>query len=103
MSLLTGAARERLRRAARRGAEAALQALAAEARRRTPVDTGKLRDSCHIEMDGEGGAVVFGAPYAAARHERREGGKFLESACHDPGTRAAMLDAAARAFREKMR
>lgn len=93
----------RLRQAARRGAEDALEELAAEARRRTPADTGRLRASCRTEADETGGAVWYTAPYAAARHERQPGGKFLESACYDPGVRARMAQALARRFREEMR
>lgn len=103
MSLDRAAVRSRLEKAARRGAAAALAVLAAEAKNRTPVETGRLRDSCRIVLDGDGGAVVYTAPYAAARHERREGGKSLENACWDPGVRAVMGEEVRKAFAEEMR
>lgn len=103
MSLDRAAVRSRLEKAARRGAAAALAVLAAEAKNRTPVETGRLRDSCQVRAEGMGGAVVYTAPYAAARHERREGGKFLENACWDPAVRAAMGEEVRKAFAEEMR
>lgn len=103
MSLDRAAVRSRLEKAARRGAAAALAFLAAEAKNRTPVETGRLRDSCQVWAEGMGGAVVYTAPYAAARHERREGGKFLENACWDPAVRAAMGEEVRKAFAEEMR
>lgn len=103
MSLDRAAVRSRMEKAAERGAAAALAVLAAEARSRTPVESGRLRDSCQVRTEGLGGAVVYTAPYAAARHEKREGGKFLENACYDPAVRADMAEAVRRAFAEEMR
>ena len=103
MSLDRAAVRSRMKKAAQRGAAEALAVLAAEARSRTPVESGRLRDSCQVRTEGLGGAVVYTAPYAAARHEKREGGKFLENACYDPAVRADMAEAVRRAFAEEMR
>lgn len=103
MSLDRAAVRSRMEKAARKGAAAALVILAEEAKRRTPVESGRLRDSCQVRTDGPGGTVVYTAPYAAARHERREGGKFLENACCDQAVRDEMAEAVRRAFAEEMR
>ena len=92
-----------MKKAAQRGAAEALAVLAAEARSRTPVESGRLRDSCQVRTEGQSGSVIFTAAYAAARHERREGGKFLENACYDPAVRADMAEAVRRAFAEEMR
>ena len=103
MSLDRAAVRSRMEKAARRGAAAALAVLAAEAKNRTPVETGRLRESCQVRTEGQSGSVIFTAAYAAARHERREGGKFLENACWDPAVRAAMGEEVRKAFAEEMR
>ena len=48
-------------------------------------------------------AAVRSRSDEAARHERREGGKFLENACWDPAVRAAMGEEVRKAFAEEMR
>ena len=103
MSLRRAAVRSHAEKAARKGAAAALAILAEEAKRRTPVETGRLRESCQVRTEGQSGSVIFTAAYAAARHERREGGKFLETACWDPDVRAAMGEEVRRAFAAEMR
>lgn len=59
-----------------------------EAKKRTPVDTGFLRDSGTVEVEGDKIKVVFKAKYALPVHERTEvshavgEAKFLENAFH---------------------
>ena len=95
--------KEKLDRAARRGAEAALRTLAEAARERTPVDTGRLRESCRVEMDGRGtgGTVRYGAPYAAVRHAA--GPAFLADAARSPAVQRHMAEALTRELRTEMR
>lgn len=64
----------------------ALQFVGEEAQRRAPVETGDLRGSMEVHIDGTVGSVSFNTPYAATQHEHTEfdhphGGqaKFLES------------------------
>lgn len=102
MSLDRAAVKSHVAKAAQKGAAAALTVLAAAAKGLTPVETGQLRDSCQVQAEGPGGAVIYTAPYAAARHERREGGKFLENACWDPSVRARMGEEVRKAFAEEM-
>ncbi len=68
------------------GLHKALAYVKDEASKRAPVDTGDLRGSGDVQIEGEVGTVSFNTPYAAAQHEHVEynhplGGqaKYLES------------------------
>lgn len=61
------------------GAEAVLRA----ATERVPVDTGVLRDSGRVEVDGSVATVAYDAEYAASVHARRA---WLREAMEDVAT-----------------
>lgn len=61
-----------LRQAAQRGMEAGAQQVLAEAQALVPVDTGDLRDSGHVRMEGNTAVVVFDSDHAAVIHERTD-------------------------------
>lgn len=86
-------------------AEAA-EALAEAARERTPVDTGALRESCHVTQEGDEAAVSYDAPYALYVHEHTwvshpvGQAKFLEDAAYDTGVHSSMLERCGSALRK---
>jgi HK97 gp10 family phage protein len=67
--------------------EAIAKKVAEEARRRAPVDTGKLRESIEpLVVDGKTVDVIANAPYAyfvETGARGREGDHFLEDALED--------------------
>ena len=61
-----------------------------------PVDTGRLRASGHVSMDGNNVTVSYDTPYAIYVHEGTRymsGRKFLENAINDNGVQSAVLSA----------
>jgi hypothetical protein len=100
---------QRLKRAMREEAEIEMT----EAKRRTPVDTGALRASGHVEGPDKNGQTfdvtwVFGgaaAPYAIYVHENEEAfhpvgqAKFLESVVNE--SRSSMAARLAARMRER--
>lgn len=97
----------RIRAATRAASVAAAKVILAEAKKNTPVDTGRLVGSAHIVTDEAGeAAVVYDSTIAAAVHEdltehhEHGGAKFLERAMNSQ--RQAALEAAARPLREKI-
>lgn len=68
------------------GAEEAAQRLLQASNQRVPVDSGELRDSGRVTVEGLEASVGYGAPHAVAVHENLEAhhdqgqAKFLEAA-----------------------
>ena len=99
-------AERKLQRAARQGLQEGLSCLLEESRRQVPVDTGKLRDSGHVEMDSDlSGRVTYSQEYAQVQHERtdfehRQGkaGYFSDPA-GDPAVQERMRDRLAASLR----
>lgn len=103
MSVERDRIRQAIDRAAANGARAALRVLAQASAVRAPRATGALIASQRIEMaaDGKTGAVSYGVPYAALRHER--GSKYLEQPARDAAVTAWMAETVADAFRKELR
>lgn len=65
------------------------QVLLSAAQARCPVETGRLKASGHVRVNGNACEVGFTAPYAVCVHER--GSKFLEAPVNDSGVQAEIL------------
>lgn len=97
----------RARAGLREGGREALERIRQEAVSRTPVDTGALRESAHVEMEAREGRVVYALPYAIPQHERedyahRQGeARFLSGAAQDCGEET--LEALGRALAGRLK
>ena len=86
-----------------------LEYIADLSRQQVPVDTGALRDSCAVDVDGSGlqGTVSYNTDYAVDQHENltyghHNGGnaKYLEDPVNE--SVSVVQQITANAFREKM-
>ncbi len=88
--------REAAEPAAHRAAVKAAEILLEEANKICPVDTGDLRDSGHVVVEGEGfsteATVIYDAEYAIYVHENLD-------AYHAPPTQAKWLEETLRQYR----
>ena len=100
-------ARTRIRLAGRNGAIKGMQKVLQLAKEKVPVDTGRLRDSGHLEETRDGAEAVFDAPYALYVHEmdlhhERGERKYLENALMEQAGSGEMLRAVEDSIREEL-
>ena len=101
--------RKAVERGGSRGIRQACEAVLARSNSLVPVDTGRLRDSGSIDVQGLEGAVGYSADYAALVHENtlvhhaKGEAKFLETAAEDAGLRDSLLQAIGHGVREAMK
>ena len=93
--------------AGRNGAVQGMQKVLQLAKEKVPVDTGRLRDSGHLEETRDGARVVFDAPYALYVHEmdlhhERGERKYLENALMEQAGSGEMLQAVEDSIREEL-
>lgn len=79
-----------------RGVTKAAEFLLAKSQELVPVDTGELKESGHVEVQGKTAAVVYDAPHALWVHERLD-------QHHEPPTQAKFLEQPAKEYVGEMR
>ena len=100
-------ARKQIRLAGRNGAIQGMRQVLQLAKEKVPVDTGRLRDSGHLEETRDGAWAVFDAPYALYVHEmdlhhERGERKYLENALMEQAGSGEMLRAVEDSIREEL-
>lgn len=87
----------------RKGVWMALDHLASVSKEQVPLDQGTLKNSCVVDVAGDGssGTVSYDTPYAVIQHEntgfahqRGRKAKYLEDPVYDGGVQNQMLELA---------
>ena len=94
----------------RKATWSALDYLAARSKEQVPLDTGALKASCVVDVNGDGsqGTVSYDTPYAVRWHEndanfqRGRKKKYLEDPLNDSSVQAKMMELAQSAFQSEM-
>lgn len=95
----------------RKGTWSALDHLAAVSKQQVPLDQGPLKNSCYVDVAGDGssGTVSYDTPYAVVQHEntqyqhqRGRKAKYLEDPANDASVQREMRELIGRAYEEQM-